>query len=463
MPDLLIHKYFYPAVAKWLDMNLEHVEEISDEMSENEILDYLEDHFSSYKEFIDDDNFKNDFIWSVDAAGFHSDQLATTQEISEYIQENEFSFEEVVKHYQKLITQEETNDTFKKAVQKKLEPEEIPEPEETPDPEEIPEPIQDPEDFESIQDPDLEPEPVDNYYPTDYEQYMITLINRARLDPEAEADIFGIDLNQGISPQGEISADMKQPLAFNPDLTKAAREHSQWMIDKNTFGHTGEGNSSPGDRIEDTDYNTEPPWGWAENLAWKGSSASLDDYTHFIADQHESLFHSPGHRKNTMNEGFSEVGAGSLLGEYDNTTGLMTTIKFAHTSDTPFVTGTVFQDFDDSGTYKPGEGVGNVQIQAGEQSTSTWDSGGYSMQLEPGEYLLTFDHEKIEEKVEIDFTTPSENVLVDLVLEPDDQEPDPPVFYQNEQLEAYDSAPGDQEIFPLGVSESVNHELMVHA
>ncbi|EFI34206.1 lipoprotein [Desulfonatronospira thiodismutans ASO3-1] len=258
---------------------------------------------------------------------------------------------------------------------------------------------------------------VENHFPTDYEQYMITLINRARLDPEAEADLFGIDLNQDISPEDEISPDMKQPLAFNPDLTQAAREHSQWMLDNDTFDHTGEGGSSVEDRIKDTDYNTDPPWGWGENLALTGYTEGMDE---LIAQKHENLFHSSGHRENTMRESFMEVGVGSLLGDYTGDTGYMTTVKFAHTSDTPFLTGTVFQDLDGSGAYKPGEGLGDVQVQAGEQVTATWDSGGYAMQLEPGDYLLTFNHDEFEEKVEMDFTMPDENVLVDLVLEPDD-------------------------------------------
>ncbi len=31
------------------------------------------------------------------------------------------------------------------------------------------------------------------------EQYLLELINRARLDPQAEADRFGIDLNENLA------------------------------------------------------------------------------------------------------------------------------------------------------------------------------------------------------------------------------------------------------------------------
>ena len=47
--------------------------------------------------------------------------------------------------------------------------------------------------------------------PTDYEQYMIELINRARANPGAEAARIGVDLNEGI-PAGTITTDPKQPL-----------------------------------------------------------------------------------------------------------------------------------------------------------------------------------------------------------------------------------------------------------
>src|SRR4051812_41214133 len=66
--------------------------------------------------------------------------------------------------------------------------------------------------------------------PTDVEQYVIELINRARANPAAEAKRLGIDLNEGLA-SGTISSAPRQPVAVNPYLTDAARDHSQWMID----------------------------------------------------------------------------------------------------------------------------------------------------------------------------------------------------------------------------------------
>ncbi len=99
--------------------------------------------------------------------------------------------------------------------------------------------------------------------PSDYEQYLLELINRARSDPASEAARYGIDLNEGLSP-GTISSDPKQPLAVNPDLVEGARAHSQWMIDNDVFSHTGANGSAPGDRMAAAGYVFLPPWSWGK-------------------------------------------------------------------------------------------------------------------------------------------------------------------------------------------------------
>src|SRR5437899_3174618 len=73
-------------------------------------------------------------------------------------------------------------------------------------------------------------------YPSNYEQYLVELVNRGRADPAAEATRYGIALNEGLTA-GTISTAAKQPLAINPNITDAARKHSQWMIDNDVFAH----------------------------------------------------------------------------------------------------------------------------------------------------------------------------------------------------------------------------------
>src|ERR1044071_5072542 len=95
--------------------------------------------------------------------------------------------------------------------------------------------------------------------PTDYEQYLVELVNRGRADPSAEAARYGIALNEGLAA-GTISTAAKQPLAINPYLTDGARTHSQWMIDTDTFSHTGSGGSDPGDRMTAAGYSFTGSW-----------------------------------------------------------------------------------------------------------------------------------------------------------------------------------------------------------
>jgi serralysin len=101
--------------------------------------------------------------------------------------------------------------------------------------------------------------------PTNHEQYMLELINRARANPNAEVqrNVDVNDLNQGLSP-GTISTSAKQPLAFSLSLIDASRKHSQWMLDVDKFSHTGINGSSPGDRMQAAGYSFTGSWTWGE-------------------------------------------------------------------------------------------------------------------------------------------------------------------------------------------------------
>ena len=89
---------------------------------------------------------------------------------------------------------------------------------------------------------------------TALEQMLLELINRARLDPAAEAARFGIDLNEGVAPN-TISAVSKQPLAMNEALLSAARAHSQDMIDRDYFAHDTPEGVTPFQRIANAGYS----------------------------------------------------------------------------------------------------------------------------------------------------------------------------------------------------------------
>src|ERR1700733_14375163 len=106
---------------------------------------------------------------------------------------------------------------------------------------------------------------------TAVEQMILELINRARLDPAAEAARDGIDLNEGL-PAGTISATSKQPLAMNQTLLTIARAHDQDMIAHNYFAHTDSSGFTPDQRMTNAGYSYS--W-WGENIAWNGTTGAV--------------------------------------------------------------------------------------------------------------------------------------------------------------------------------------------
>src|SRR5262245_47699805 len=85
------------------------------------------------------------------------------------------------------------------------------------------------------------------------EQYLLELVNRARLDPAGEAARYGIDLNEGLAP-GTISSTPKQPVAANSSLYNAIRGHLIDMQTHSFFSHTGSNGSTPQSRMATQGY-----------------------------------------------------------------------------------------------------------------------------------------------------------------------------------------------------------------
>ncbi len=217
--------------------------------------------------------------------------------------------------------------------------------------------------------------------PTDYEQLMLELVNRARADPAAEAARHGIGLNEGLDP-GTIADTPKQPLGSHRFLIDAARAHSQWMLDNNIFSHTGADGSSPSDRALTAGY----PSGAGENIAWGGTTGTVDPDL-YTRDLNDGLFVSPGHRQNICFDGYREIGLGILLGEFtsDGTdfNAMMATQNFgsSHFTPWPFVVGVAYYDFNSNGVYDADEGIGGVEVNiaGGSYHTSTASAGGYTL------------------------------------------------------------------------------------
>ena len=120
------------------------------------------------------------------------------------------------------------------------------------------------------------------------------------------------------------------PLTFSSVLNDASEDHSTWMLDNDIFSHTGENGSSAGDRIVAAGYELEGDWTWGENIGWqseRGDPGLEDD----VADIHQSLMNSPGHRANILNPDFEEIGIGIERGDFDSFDSVMVTQNFGTT------------------------------------------------------------------------------------------------------------------------------------
>ncbi len=95
-------------------------------------------------------------------------------------------------------------------------------------------------------------------------------------------------------------------LCVHPALQRAARAHSQDMIQRDYFKH-----GDVGARLRHFGYNWRT---YGENIAWgTGSRGAADPIF-------KGWMNSPAHRNNILNRGFREVGIGAARGNYKGST-----------------------------------------------------------------------------------------------------------------------------------------------
>jgi serralysin len=211
------------------------------------------------------------------------------------------------------------------------------------------------------------------------EQYFLELVNRARMNPAGEAAKFHITLNKDLA-QGTLNATPKQVLAGNALLNNSATSHSQWMLSKDTFSHTGANGTAPWDRMQAAGY----AWNNAgENIVWYGASGTLN-LNSTIAVHHTNLFKSSGHRVNLLNDDFGEIGIGSVGGEFEGWNALMSTQNFGTSGAASFVTGVAYRDTVNDNFYSIGEGQAGISAELIKDgvvigSHSTASAGGYAI------------------------------------------------------------------------------------
>jgi hypothetical protein len=227
---------------------------------------------------------------------------------------------------------------------------------------------------------------------TALEQMILELVNRARLDPAAEAARYGIALNEGVPAGDTISTASKQPLAMNEALLGTARTHSQDMIDRDYFAHDTPEGLDPFERMNNAGYNFSTA---GENIADVTSSNPItNEGTIFL---HQILFVDTnfpgrGHRVNILNGNFQEIGVGQVTGDFSGSNASMLTEDFGVRGNQQFLTGVSYADADHDSFYSIGEGRGSMSVVDGNLSTNTGAAGGYSLAVGTGLQTVTFSN-----------------------------------------------------------------------
>lgn len=258
--------------------------------------------------------------------------------------------------------------------------------------------------------------------PTDAEQYLIELINRARNDPVATAVGLGINLNEGLTTNA-IVAGIRQPLAVSGLLTDSAQRQARFLRATAQVSLVGPLGNTPADRITGAGY----PAGGTLQSSYEAVTARFPQGaapggggtpgaglpTRDDVDQiFRNLFIDAANtgrlnRVNLFNGTYREVGTGLNAGPFGQAgpggggggggvQAVVGVVDLARTNGNLagdlFLTGVAYNDADTDLFYSPGEGLNGVTVTARRISdnqtftTTTFDSGGYSLRLPTGTY-----------------------------------------------------------------------------
>ena len=239
---------------------------------------------------------------------------------------------------------------------------------------------------------------------TPHEQLLLELVNRAvpTRPPKPPATALPISMT-GLAA-GTITTDPKPPLAINPFLLLSARSHSQWMVDTDTFSHTGAGGTSSKERMIAAGYLLGGFWGTGgkHRRGLEHRPPGSHRHRQRATTRDFSSARATARTCSTRNTMRPALASGPACGSRVGVTypyGSLATQNFAYSGsspspDGPFITGVVYQDLDGDNFYTPGEGVSGVTItpSAGAYHAVTSGSGGYSIPVgsAAGTSILTF-------------------------------------------------------------------------
>lgn len=236
---------------------------------------------------------------------------------------------------------------------------------------------------------------------TSAEQYLLELINEARMDPKSNALRYITSYKPLESDDADIQnalaffkvngtalqsayAKLKpvQPIAWNDKLSAAAKGHNAAMIAANAQSHQLPGEKGLGDRFEARGYD----YTFAGENIFAFADSPLFAHAGFMVDwtTGPNGMQSPaGHRANIMSASFREVGL-SIIAENNASTKvgpLVVTQDFGtRTTSTTMVLGVAYTDKDKDDFYSIGEGRSGLKVTLAGKSATSASSGGYTLE-----------------------------------------------------------------------------------
>ncbi|KIT15621.1 DUF4214 domain-containing protein [Jannaschia aquimarina] len=285
--------------------------------------------------------------------------------------------------------------------------------------------------------------------PTDFEQMMLELVNRARRDPEGEiVDAVGPGVQSNVASamryfgvdvrayEQQLSAlDPVAPLAWNGKLADAAAGHTARLVEEEAQTHQFPDGPSMGERIRDAGYRynaaaenvyshtDDPVQGHAGFFIDWGFDSGETEFTPNFESMGDGIQDPAGHRNNIMSTRYTEIGIAAQETGPDLKVGpWVVTQNFGNRFDYEAqLVGVVIDDLDGDDFYDIGEGLDGITVtatgSAGTFTTTTWDSGGYQMVLPRGDYTVTFTGAEIDGSITASATIADENVKVDAIAD----------------------------------------------
>ena len=273
--------------------------------------------------------------------------------------------------------------------------------------------------------------------PTNEEQLILQLLNRARSDPQAEMDaMFNTgqrNIDGAISYFGTKESTAKgqvankpavAPLAWDPGLGRSADTHNNLMVNFDQQSHNLPGEPGLLQRMTNGGFNFDRGGAAAENV-FAYTQDPLHGHAGFYIDWGfgPNGIQSPaGHRNAMLSSTYTKVGIGYRSVPSNKDVGpyaLTQHFAVSYGDNDPMLVGVAINDRDNDDFYDIGEGLSGITVTAvggGEtHSTRTWSSGGYALELDANTtYTVTFSGSGLGGTQTYNVRMGSQNVALDV-------------------------------------------------